>query len=516
MLSFFLRHGKSLALSASVMVLTLASCTPTPGPVLPSVEIKDRSNVPTLVKALSGVSAQITTLISSSDTLSGSPDFVFGGMADGFGIIKNADSGYVMLTNHEDNFAVSRVYLDRTFKPTRGEYIMTSNEGLWRLCSATMATPEENGFGPTFLTCGESGFDSQTHQVNVLGPVRTSNRLATAFGFWSAENAVPLATDAVAGKTAVIIGDDDSGNDGGQVALYLGNGIGDLENGNLYVLARTDNNIKETDMRTGQSYTVEFRQITNAKTRMAAEFNSESTRLNSIKFGRVEDLDYRRGGGANSRELYFCVTGQDRTGNNADASRTMWGRVYRLTLDAADPLKGKLEVIFDGDDLTGPAKTFMNVDNICVTQNYVYIQEDPNRYRTATSFDYQRQNHDPYIYQWRIGSATSTLKPVIEADLKRGTALESRFIPAANPDGTALSTFIGTDGRKAIGDWEYGALKDISDLIGQPDTFILCVQSHTWREKRFQNPDKGTNTRATLPTNLGEGSQLVVIRGLPR
>ena len=39
--------------------------------------------------------------------------------------------------------------------------------------------------------------------------------------------------------------------------------------------------------------------------------------------------------------------------------RWRYGRVYRLTLDAADPLKANLEVILDGDDRTGPARLYI-------------------------------------------------------------------------------------------------------------------------------------------------------------
>jgi hypothetical protein len=43
----------------------------------------------------------------------------------------------------------------------KGEYLLNSNGGTWRLCGATMATVAENGFGPLYLTCGESGEESR-------------------------------------------------------------------------------------------------------------------------------------------------------------------------------------------------------------------------------------------------------------------------------------------------------------------------------------------------------------------
>jgi hypothetical protein len=45
-------------------------------------------------------------------------------------------------------------------------------------------------------------------------------------------------------------------------------------------------------------------------------------------------------------------------------------------------------------------RKFQNPDNICVTKNYVYVQEDANGYGDET--------HDAYIYQYNM--ATKQLK----------------------------------------------------------------------------------------------------------
>jgi len=66
--------------------------------------------------------------------------------------MKLPNGNYALLVNHEDNFAVSRLTLDETFKPISGEYVLNSTGGIWRLCSATLATPQEHGFGPLFLS----------------------------------------------------------------------------------------------------------------------------------------------------------------------------------------------------------------------------------------------------------------------------------------------------------------------------------------------------------------------------
>lgn len=236
-------------LSAGVIAASLVGCQylneylDKSGNGIPGIAEK-YSVTPPLVKKMAGFEKlNIHSLISSDDTLKQSPDFRFGGSADGAGLIKDKN-GYSLIVNHEDNFSVSRISLDKMLKPVKGEYILNSDGGQWRLCSSTLATPQEHGFGPLYLTCGESGSESRTHGINPFADPSEANvsRELAGLGRWSAENAVPLAKDAYKGKTVILIGDDDSGAKGGQLAMYVGNS-GDLENGNLYMLKRDDESI---------------------------------------------------------------------------------------------------------------------------------------------------------------------------------------------------------------------------------------------------------------------------------
>jgi hypothetical protein len=471
-------------------ILLLAYCTKDDhgnphNPPNKQIEWKDHSSTPAFIKKLSGFeNVGVYTLISSDDTLPQSPQYIFGGSADGAGLVKQGDN-YVMLVNQEDNYSVSRITLDKTFKPVKGEYLLNSDGGQWRLCSATMATPAEHGFGPLYLTCGESNVEGNVHGLDPLAPAGNPSvgHELKALGYRSAENAVPLPKKTYPGKTAIVIGEDADDASGGQVFLYLANSTGDLQNGNQYMLRRTDGNQRETDMTAGATYDVEFAQYD--KTLTGKEVADLTDQLKAIKFGRVEDVDYRKGSADNGREIYFTVTGQDKSGVNADASRTMYGRVYRLRLDANNPLKGKLEVILDGDDNKGIATAFQNPDNICATENYVYIQEDSNGYGT--------EDHDAYVYQYTISS--KQLKPVFELNHFRDT-----------PNGTRY----GGTGSK-FGSWEYGALVDISDVIGVPDAFTLCIQPHTWRGDRYKGADGGAKR-----SSENQASEVVYIKGLPR
>jgi secreted PhoX family phosphatase len=471
------------------MVALASACSSSKQEEISKVVLKDHSVTPALVKKMPGFeNIQIYSLFSSDDKLASSPNYVFGGSADGAGIMKLPNGNYALLVNHEGNFAVSRLTLDETFKPIAGEYVLNSTGGIWRLCSATLATPQEHGFGPLFLTCGESGEESRTHGLNPTDPasMASTSRELPGLGRWNAENAMPLNKNAYPGRTVILIGDDDSGAFGGQIVAYVSERVGDLTNGRLYVLRRTDRNKREMDMRVGVSYDVEFVPFENHTALTGRQLNERSDALGAIAFGRVEDLDYRKGSAANNREIYFCVTGQNNTGNNASYSRTKYGRVYKLNLDANNPLKGKLEVILDGDDRQGPARLFQNPDNIFVGENYVYVQEDPNGYGDET--------HDAYIYQYDIRS--KQLRPVIECDHRRDA-----------PDAAKYNV----GGRSRFGTWEYGAMIDVSEVTGSADTYVVCIQPHTWRGPQYRGVDGGS-----LRPNEDQASQLIVIKGLPK
>ena len=239
-----------------------------------------------------------------------------------------------------------------------------------------------------------------------------------------------------------------------------------------------DNQI-ETNMTKGNTYDVEFVEVPNAKNLTGAEIEGLNSSLKSIQFARVEDLDYRKGGGANGREVYFVATGV-----SGQPEKTYWGRVYRLKMDATSPLKGKLDIIEDGD--LNPGQEVINPDNVCVTNNYVYIQEDGDSFFPGAS-------HNSLIWQYNI--ATGTKRRML--DLKNKTLGGTKFNPA-------------NDQRFAT--WEHGAMIDISDIIGEPDVFIINIHAHTWVEgDKYLNPSKATSVQA-----YKSGGQTLILKGVPR
>lgn len=445
-------------------------------------EFRDRSNAEAFITIDPAFASSVSayTLISSSDTIPGSPGFMYGGAPDGQGFLKNPDgSGYVMINNHENAWAISRVYLDRKMNPVKGEYLLNGDGGMFRLCSGTLATPEEHGFPKaTFLSTGESNDNAMTHAIDPLAAAEPANqsRVKPALGKFSGENAVPLPKDAYSGKTVIVLGED-FGN--GQVYLYVSGTVGDLDNGKLYALKRSDNDPVETNMKKGSSYDVQFVEIPNAKTMTGAEIEGNVSSQNAVQFGRVEDLDYRKGGGDHSREVYFSVTGVAGV-----PEKTKFGRVYRIKLNADNPMNGKLEVIEDGD--LNPGSDIVNPDNLCVTENYVYIQEDGDSYMPEAT-------HNSLIWQYDISSGTK--KKMI--DMKNQTLAGTKYNP-------------NNDKRYAI--WEYGAMTDISNVTGEPGTFLLNVHAHGWEEgDRYANPSKSTSVQP-----YKSGGQTLLLKGVPR
>ncbi|MCC9167536.1 PhoX family protein [Pontibacter harenae] len=454
--------------------------------------LENYSVTPSLVKTLPGFgNVKIKTMISSDDQLENSPNFVYGAQPDGAGIIPDpSGNGFLMITNHEILQSVSRVKLDKNLKPVSGEYIVDAAGGMWRLCSATLATPQEHGFGPTFLTAGESGIESMIHAIDPMGSVgdrSRTDRTLPALGKCSAENAVPLPKAAYNNKTIIFIGEDESNpaNSMGQVNMYVSNATGDLQNGKLYMLRRKDLNVTETDMEVGKSYDIEFVEYSNVKSSTGAQLATQTIDKKAIQFARVEDLDYGKGSPAANRTLYFTSTGVSPDKVNPAPGLTMWGRVYKLEMNANDPLKGKITPLIDGNE--DPGNSIVNPDNICVTENYVYIQEDGDSF-------YQDNKHDGRI--WQLNIKNNQLKPMLEMNHRRDDAT---FNAKYNPSGsTRLSS------------WEYGAMLDISDLTGKPGTFIVNIHPHTWRDEKFRNADG-----SGLSSNI-EGGQTVILTNVPR
>ncbi len=444
------------------------------------------------------------SLISSTDVLENG--FRLVGAQDGAGFLPDGD-GYIYIVNAEDNYAISRIRFDEHLNPVEGDWLLNSGVADFaRQCSGTMWEADvHGGASDLFLSASESfNYDVKAIDPYIETPTPTADLGIDALGEFAWENAVPLPKDAYSGKTVIIGGDDDSSDSEGQITLYYSeNGDADLENGKIYVLRLTEiacededdimpvtpeTVYNESNLNFGISYGFEFVEIENGKDLTQTEMEEACMAVFATAFMRTEDVDYQKGADSNARNVFVAITGRGPgTGTYND-----WGTVYKLELGADSPLSGKITQIVSGNTDTnnadGNLATLQSPDNICVTENYVYIQEDPN------SFD---RGHPAAIYQTDLNGNNPevVLELIIRSDL--------------SPTGsTELSG-------------EFGALIDISDKIGVEDTFILNLQPHYWQDEDFKNLD-GDNIElnatavASGAVEDNQGGQIVILRGLPR
>ena len=355
-----------------------------------------------------------------------------------------------------------------------------------------------------FLSASESfNYDVKGIDPYQQTPTPTADFGLDALGEFAWENAVPLPQGSYPGATVIVGGDDDSSGSEGQITLYYSeNGDADLNGGKIYVLrvkqvsdgaggivdAMANTTYDESNLDFGATYDVEFVEVENGAALTKDEMETASDAVFATHFMRVEDVDYQKGSDANGRNVFVAVTGR----GPGRGTYNDWGTVYKLEMDVDSPLTGKLTQIISGNTDTnnadGNLASLQSPDNICVTENYVYTQEDPN------SFD---RGHPAYIYQTDLNgnNARVVLELVVRNDL--------------DPTGST-----GLSG-------EYGSLIDISDKVGEDNVFLLALQPHYWESDDFKNldgHDMETNGAAIAAgaREDDQGSQIVLLKGLPR
>jgi hypothetical protein len=473
----------------------------------------EESVVPDGVFALKGEFtgiADLEMIMSSADILPSDSTFVYGSFMDGAAMYPNGDGTYAFINNLESDYSIARIKMNKYLQPMEGDYIVNSTATAFTAqCSGSAITVEEHGFGPLYLSGGEWGGNAKG--VYKINPFRdTDDRVEAerlpALGEWSTENAVAIGKEAYPGKTVVFMGDDDSDNSYPQAhfAMYVG-AMGDLSGGDLYVLRGKDTTETaiggggqkfEMGMVEGTSYDVEWVKVTE---RTLEELNQEAIDSVAIGFQRIEDIDWRRGSAEKNRTVMFAVTGRMRDDNPDLTNRgTGLGRIYKLDLNAEDPIgDAKLTVAVDGDKEGGIGDGMHSPDNILVTENYAYIQEDPNGYADANP------DISGFAKLWQYDIVNGTFKEVMECNQLGAAALG-----------------YGTTERN----WEITGLIDVTDIIGASEpTFVGGAQVHGWNfettpetavradGRKFFDPTAIPESTARL-----EGSFLFKLTGLPR
>ena len=480
---------KTMTLIAVISIF-LISCDKDDHDEKSKVELATHSSTPNFLKLNDAFTdLEVYPMLSSEDQLSGSPDFIYGSMADGAGLLKNPDGTYSLINNIEADYAIARIKFDETFAPIEGEHILNATAtAATAQCSGSLITPSEHGFGPLYMSGGEWGGSSKG--VFLTDPYRSIDnasmpKMLTKMGQWSTENAVAIGKNAYPGKTVVFIGDDHSDNSvpSGQLGMYVGNHA-DLEGGKLYGLKVTSPGVEyEIDMEEGKEYDIEFVELTESNIDL---LDAEAKSKKVMGFSRLEDIDWRRGSAKSNREIYFCVTGRKK--DDLVGKGTLYGRVYKVVLNDNDPTKaGKITCVLDGDKTDGKANEFHSPDNICVTENYAYIQEDPNGY-----FDNDDKKHFARLYQYNL--KTGMLKVVLECDQEK-----------------AANLGYGSTNKT----WEITGMIDVSDVLKVKNTFMLMTQNHGW-EKADGTPFTDPKANSDVANSRKEGSMLYVIKGLER
>ncbi|MBS9463640.1 phosphatase [Flagellimonas sp. 389] len=455
-------------------------------------------------------SAELKMIMSSADILPSDSTFVYGSFMDGAALYPNGDGNYAFINNLESDYSIARILMNSDLQPYEGEYIVSATATAFTAqCSGSSITVEEHGFGPLYLSGGEWGGNAKgVYRVNPFRP--SENRVEAerlpALGEWSTENAVVIGKDAYPGQTVVFMGDDDSNNTypEGHFAMYVG-GLGDLSGGDLYVL-RGKNPVEtgigeggqlfEMGMAEDIAYDVEWVKVTE---RTIAELNQEAIDSLAIGFQRIEDIDWRRGSAEANRQVYFNATGRIRNDNPDLNNRgTGFGRVYKIELNPENPTgDAKLTVVIDGDKEGGKGDGMHSPDNILVTENYAYIQEDPNGYADLNP------QITGFAKLWQYDLNTGVVKEVLECNQQGAAAL-----------GYGVTT----------SNWEITGLIDVTEIIGASEpTFMGGAQVHGWNFSTTpETAVRADGLKFVDPTAIDEGSArlegsfLFKLTGLPR
>ncbi|WP_299016212.1 phosphatase [uncultured Polaribacter sp.] len=473
----------------------------------------EKSLVPNSVFELKGEfssTAKLDMIMTSQDILPSDSTFVYGAFMDGAALYPYGDGTFAFINNLEADYSIARIRLNEKLQPLEGDYIVNSTATAFTaMCSGSSVTIEEHGFGPLYLSGGEWGGNAKgVYKVNPfrLKENRVSVDRLPALGEWSTENAVVIGKDAYPNKTVVFMGDDDSNNayPEAHFAMYVGN-RGDLEFGDLYVL-RGKNAVEsapgqggllfEMGMSEDITYDVEWVKV---KERTLNELNQEAIDSLAIGFQRIEDIDWQKGSAAANRNVFFNATGRYRANNPDLANRgTTFGRVYKLELNPEDPIAdAKITLVVDGDKDGGIGDGMHSPDNILVTANYAYIQEDPNGYAALNS------NINGFAKLWQYNINTKTLTEVMECNQTVASGLD-----------------IGNTNSM----WEITGLIDVTDIVGATEpTFIGGAQVHGWRPDVNPNNAQRADGKYFFDENAidegsarKEGSFLFKVTGLPR
>lgn len=447
--------------------------------------------------------------------------FTFEGIPDGIGAMPGSAPGTVdVFVNHEQSrvpfpptlsdfvdASVSRLTLDAaTGAVLDASVALAPEEGLIRLCSATMAGPDEGLSRYLFMTGEESndriavpadagyGPDPsiaplrQAGYAVLLDPATGESRVIPGMGRHNHENAmvVPGGWD----ELAVLSGDDTFNAPSSQLYLYLADDEDALWNdeGSLWafrVTATQDGKVDAADafngandygdIGTGDTFEGRFirvpKKVAEGTTALAPQEALEawSNENNVFQFIRIEDTAYDPN---DPTVVYLADTGERRAVEDPATGRLrrsgsagpfgpyVNGRIFRMAFDADNPRKASLSILLNADEGRPAGFTPMHQpDNMGTSANSLMVQEDSGQ--------------APFSRVWRYDFSAETWSVV-----------------ASTNDQT----------------WESSGIVDVSAWFG-PGSWLLDVQAHNvFVDGPTPDPDRpGVSMKR-------EGGQLLLLR----
>lgn len=428
----------------------------------------EMTTVRSFLVPVEGANITITPILTTGEMVG---DYQFAGTPDGMGAYKDGDN-VVLFVNHEwtpkepgsdegnvSGGRVSRIVLDsKTGAPKSGSYVLDGTEGWRDLCSASLASPA-NGYDKPFFLSGEETTDGPMGGQSFSVDAETGKVTPMPWlGYFNHEQELPV--PGFGDKKVIFLTDDDSS--GSEIYMYVADSEDDLLSGQGQLSVFKANEATGTaDIAKGKTLTGEFVPIDQKDNADAETLQKAVDAAGAFKFVRAEDVSYDP---TMPNVLYFADTG-DNADPNLDASGnplTLNGRIYKITLDPADPTKvTSLEVALDGDK----GDDIRNPDNVAVSADgkTLMIEEDVNGYNRAENSD-----------------ATGR---IIAVDLASGAVT-----PIAKLDQSDSDKFV--DDGDVAGSWEASGIIDVSDLFG-PGTWLTGVQAHKRTTPQLGGEDEG-------------------------
>ena len=445
------------------------------------------TTVPAMIEGVApGV--EVRPLLSVNDKVG---NYSFETIPDGIAV-SNQGKNVHLYVNHETslvpfpanfsdytNSLVSKLVVERkTQNVLSGSYVIPSSANYQRFCSNYLVG-KQHGFSRQILLTNEEATD----MVNRTGdayPARAgaeqagvvvaydirNNRYKPVYsmGRHNHENAV-----AIPGyKVSVILSGDDTFNaPASQMYMYLTKGANGIMNdaGALYGFKSDDAAVNDYgDLSLTKSTTGTFIRVpVSIALGDQTALENWSNENNVFQFIRVEDIAYDK---TTPNVVYFADTGEPRALPDATTTRLRRGpsgtagpypngRIFRMELDKANPLKvTSLSVIVDGDSKgaagAGDVSLVHNPDNLETTKAGILLQEDP-----GSQNQYAASNTNGTTARiWKYDLASKALTVVARVNQK------------------------SLDPNAAQGNWESSGIVDASYAFG-PGWFYTNVQAHS-------------------------------------